>query len=166
MNTPADDPARNQFFRFSFKRSLGSGLVSIAFRRSEPSGRMDTEFGGQVIAFERDNSSTIGAGLTTQLSKLRKRHILKFFPASWGHTLSPKLSVLSKCWKSKMVVWNIQEDRTPDLRSLPLVKRNYKSKSIIWSNKKSTWALEAAAGEAKGIGRPGTKSLDQKKVLF
>lgn len=27
-------------------------------------------------------------------------------------------------------------------------------------------ALEAAAGEAKGIGRPGTKSLDQKKVLF
>lgn len=34
------------------------------------------------------------------------------------------------------------------------------------SKKKSTWALEAAAGEAKGIGRPGTKSLDQKKVLF
>lgn len=83
--------ARNPFFRFSLKRSLGSGLVSIAFRRSEPSGRMDTEFGGQVIAFERDNSSTIGAGLTTQLSKLRKRHILKFFPASWGHTLSPCL---------------------------------------------------------------------------
>lgn len=46
-----------------------SRFVSIAFRRSEPSGRV----GGQVIAFERDNSS--GAGLTTQLSK--KTH----FPA-------------------------------------------------------------------------------------
>ncbi|RVW64471.1 ATP synthase subunit a [Vitis vinifera] len=67
-----DTPRRikGELRAFSLKRSLGSGLVSIAFRRSEPSGRMDTEFGRQVIAFERDNSSTIGAGLTTQLSKL------------------------------------------------------------------------------------------------
>lgn len=51
---------------------------SIRSLVSKPS----SEKGGRVIAFERDNSSTIGAGLTTQLSKLRKRHILKFFPAS------------------------------------------------------------------------------------
>ncbi|KAL0294240.1 UNVERIFIED_CONTAM: hypothetical protein Sradi_6896100 [Sesamum radiatum] len=64
---------------YQHKREPGEGLQAA---RSEPSGKMDTEFGGQVIAFERDNSSTIGAGLTTQLSKWSKRHILKFFPAS------------------------------------------------------------------------------------
>ena len=37
---PAEDPARNLFFRFSLKRSLGSGFFSIAL--AWRSGRMET----------------------------------------------------------------------------------------------------------------------------
>lgn len=55
--------ARNPFFRLSLKRSLGSGLFSIALEIRQ-----------------NGDKSTIGAGFTTQLSKLRKRHILNSLP--------------------------------------------------------------------------------------
>lgn len=120
---PAEDPARNPFFRFSLKRSLGSGLFSIALEIRQ-----------------NGDKSTIGAGLTTQLSKLRKRNIFKFFPgALWVPNFLSEANAGSPRW------WFGTYKRTPDPRSLPLVKRNSKSKSIIWSNKKSTWALEGGS---------------------
>lgn len=136
MNTPAEDPARNPFFRFSLKRSLGSGLFSIA-------GRMET------------NQRLVQDWPLSYPSYVKDRFWSFSLPhegALWVPNFLSEENAGSPRW------WFGKSKRTPDPRSLPLVKRNSKSKSIkkrYLGLRGSGWGSEGNRKTRNEVTRPG-----------